>query len=365
MDRKLASIQKIVDIQPIKDADAIEVATVLGWKVVIAKKDNLKIGDLVVYIEIDSVVPERPEFEFLRQRKFRIRTIKLKSQISQGLVMPLSILPANKYSEGQDISSVIGLKKYDPEGEAEQKLIDEKVARSKNKLTKFLSKYPWYRRIFMTKKHRGGFPKFIHKTDEDRIQLFPDICEREKDTIFSVTEKLDGQSGTWFLVKNHKKFLWFGEKYIFGVCSRNLYLPKPNNSSYWTIAKKYDIRKVLENLIYDNDFVAIQGECVGPGIQKNKYKLNDYDMYVFNLVYPDNKCSSNIAKWKIEHQGLKFVPILDEKFKLKSGISENVDYAKGKSVLSDGLREGVVIRNYDKNISFKIVNPDFLLKYEE
>ena len=249
MDRKLASVQKIVNIEPIPSADLIEKATVLGWEIVIGKKDNFKVGDLVVYIETDSIVPERPEYEFLRDRKFRVRTIKLKKQISQGLVLPLSVLGNQydtwhkvvEYQEGDDVTALIGVRKYDPEGDAEQKLIDEKVSRSKSKLTKFLSKYPWYRRIFMTKKSRGGFPKFIHKTDEDRIQLFPHICENEKDTIFSVTEKIDGQSGTWFLVKNHNRFLWFGEKYIFGVCSRNLYLPKPNNSSYWTVAKKYGI----------------------------------------------------------------------------------------------------------------------------
>jgi hypothetical protein len=373
MNRKLASVQKILNISPIEGADLIEKATVLGWEVVIGKKDNFKIGDLVIYIEVDSIMPEKPEYEFLRDRKFRVRTIKLKKQISQGLVLPLSVLGSHydtwhkivEYQEGDDVTALIGVRKYDPEGDAEQKLIDEKVSRSKSKLTKFLSKYPWYRRIFMTKKSRGGFPKFIHKTDEDRIQLFPHICENEKDTIFSVTEKIDGQSGTWFLVKNHNRFLWFGEKYIFGVCSRNLYLPKPNNSSYWTVAKKYDIKNMLTNLIGDHEFVAIQGECVGPGIQGNKYKKNDFDMYVFNVVFPDRKIHNSFAKVLVENCGMKFVPILDDAFVLKNTISENVDYAKGKSVLVDCLREGVVVRNYEKNLSFKIINPEFLLKFDE
>lgn len=89
--RKLATIREIKDIQPIEGADRIEVATVDGWQVVI-KKGEFKVGDKIIYIEIDSIVPEREEFEFLRDRKFRVRTIKLRKQISQGLIMPLSIL---------------------------------------------------------------------------------------------------------------------------------------------------------------------------------------------------------------------------------------------------------------------------------
>jgi RNA ligase (TIGR02306 family) len=92
--RKLASIQKIVDIRPIDGADKIEVAQVLGWEVVVAKKDEFKVGDLVIYIEIDSIVPDKSEFDFLRDRKFRVRTIKLRKQVSQGLILPLSILPS-------------------------------------------------------------------------------------------------------------------------------------------------------------------------------------------------------------------------------------------------------------------------------
>ena len=110
--RALAHVEKIVNIQPIEGADNIEVATVLGWKVVIAKKDGFNIGDKVVYIEIDSKVPERPEFEFLRDRKFRVRTIRLRGQYSQGLIMPLSILPNASYEEGQDVTQELGIKYY-------------------------------------------------------------------------------------------------------------------------------------------------------------------------------------------------------------------------------------------------------------
>jgi len=363
--RKLASVQRIIDIRPIEKADAIEVAQCLGWECVVKKSENFKVGDLVVYIEIDSIVPDKPEFEFLRDRKFRVRTIKLRGQVSQGLVLPLNILPKGNYKEDADVTEILGIKKYDPQAEAEKKLVEQKLTQSNNKIHKFFSKYPWYRKLFFKPK-KGGFPSFIKKTDEDRIQLFPHICENEKDTTFTVTEKLDGQSGTYFLVKNPKKWYQFGKNtYTFGVCSRNLHLPKEDNSSYWTIAKQYNIKGVLENLIGNNQFVVLQGEIIGTGIQGNKYKIEGYDFYAFNLIYPTVNVDSGSACQILIDYNIKFVPILSATFKLKDTIKECVEYAKGKSTLLPVLREGVVVRNYDKGISFKIINPDFLLKNNE
>ena len=121
--RKLASIRKISDIQPIPNADAIEKAVVDGWEVVVAKKDNFKVGDLVIYIEIDSIVPKTEGFEFLKKKNYRIRTIKMRGQISQGLILPLSFLDTQKrlfgYKLGDDVTEILGIKKYDPQGEKE------------------------------------------------------------------------------------------------------------------------------------------------------------------------------------------------------------------------------------------------------
>ena len=368
MDRKLASIQRIVSIEPIPEADKIEKATILGWEVVVAKNDNLKPGELVVYLEVDSIVPEKPEFEFLRDRKFRVRTIKLKKQISQGLVLPLSVLPSRNYKEGDDVTTILEIKKYDPAGDLESRLAQEKLNNSKNRMNKFFAQYTWYRKLFMFfNPKKGGFPKFIKKTDEDRIQLFPDICEKEKDTIFNFTEKLDGQSGTYFLIKNPKKFLWFGDKYIFGVCSRNFQRSRPDNSSYWTIAKQYDIKKVLEDIIGNEEFVVLQGEIIGNGVQGNKYKIKGLDFYAFNLIYPDKIIDSKNAAEFLSYRDIKFVPTVATSTKLSATIPEMVERSKGQSVIcSDGtLREGIVCRSYEKNISFKVVNPEFLLKYGE
>lgn len=364
MTRKLASVQRILEINPIEKADKIEMCKVLGWECVIAKKDNFNVGDLIVYIEIDSIVPEKSEFEFLRDRKFRIKTIKLRGQVSQGLVLPLSILPERKYKEGDDVTEILGIKKYDPQVDIEQKLIDQKLFYTNNRIHKFFSRYPWYRKLFFKPK-KSGFPKFVKKTDEDRIQLFPHVCENECDTVFHITEKLDGQSGTFFLIKNPKKWYQFGEKYTFGVCSRNLYLPKEDKSSYWIIAKQYDIADVLKSLISDNQFVALQGEIIGNGIQGNKYKIDGYDFYAFNLIYPDKQISTIEAEEILREYGIKYVPILDVNFKLRSTIKDMVEFAKGKSTLLSTLREGIVVRNYEKGISFKVINPDYLLKNDD
>lgn len=176
MARKLVSIQKIVDLQPISGADKIELATVLGWKVVVSKSENHKIGDLIAYVEIDTQLPNIPMFEFLKDKKYRVRTIKLRKQISQGLIIPLKAIEQNfniktsKLKEGDDITSLIGATKYDPEAEKERKLAEEAMAKNNSPIHKVLMKYKWYRKLYkqIAIPKKGGFPKWIKKTDEER-----------------------------------------------------------------------------------------------------------------------------------------------------------------------------------------------------
>jgi len=352
-DRKLASVQKIVNISPIEGADRIEVATVLGWQCVVAKKDNFNVGDLVVYFEIDSILPDIPMFEFMKDRKYKVKTIKLRKQISQGLVMPLSILPDKNWKEGDDVTNILRVTKYDPQAEQEERENNIK----KNQLERWLRKQKWYRKLFPKK--RDGFPNWIKKTDEDRIQLFPNYYDQWKNLKFIVTEKIDGQSLTVFIVKNKK--LFFRNNIEFGVCSRNLKLNKPNNSSWWTVAKYARLKEKLLQIPFDKTIV-LQGEILGQGIQGNKYKIRGYELYAFNLIVDGKIMDSITAKEILDKLNLKFVPILEKDFSLLPTMQEMVNYAKGKSVLSDTLREGLVMRNYENNISFKVINPEFLLK---
>lgn len=220
-ERALAHVETIVDIQPIENADKIEVATVLGWKVVISKADNFHVGDKVVYIEIDSKVPERPEFEFLRDRKFRVRTIRLRGQYSQGLILPMSILGGKDYAVGTDVTKELGITYYIPEDNIRKadKLpksmkYQSMAARHKELFKKqpfrWLMKRAWGREmlfwIFGKKKDKPkSFPTkfaFIHKTDETRIEAMPWLLGYDKPLI--VTEKLDGTSSTYILERTGK-----------------------------------------------------------------------------------------------------------------------------------------------------------------
>ena len=180
MTRKLAHIEYITDIQPIPKADLIAVATVLGWKVVV-KKGEFKVGDKVVYVEVDSIMPALPQYEFLKERKYRIRTIKLKGQVSQGLVLPLSSLPEGwkKLSIGQDVTDALSIVKYDPQAEDES-------SQNTSSFVKFMKRFKWYRKFFMNKK-KGGFPDWIKKTDEERIQNMPQILSDYRHDLFNVS----------------------------------------------------------------------------------------------------------------------------------------------------------------------------------
>ena len=168
--RSLASIQTIVSLEPIAGADAIEKATVLGWECVV-KKDEFKVGDKIIYVEVDSVMPEKPEFEFLRDRKYRVRTIKLRGQVSQGLVLPI-MYNKNTYDVGDDVTEELGVTKYlSPSEREEMNQHERKIANEKNKLKKFMMRYSWFRSLFLSRNKKESFPYWVSKTDEERIQI--------------------------------------------------------------------------------------------------------------------------------------------------------------------------------------------------
>lgn len=358
--RKLASVQRIDSMSPIEGKDRIALATVLGWHVIV-QKDAFNVGDKCVYVEVDSVMPEKPEYEFLRPKKFIISTMKMAGTISQGICFPMSVLPdyeTKDYPVGTDVTDIIGVKhRFDN--------IDDPVS-DENNCPKWkhsrLMRYKWYRRLFMSrKKADANFPTFIHKTDETRIQSAP-FYLNDKDGIYIATEKIDGTSGTFVLVK-HKSL--FRTRYEFIVCSRNRRLPKDDGSVYWDVAKKYDIENALKKLISkDFKWIAIQGECIGPRVQGNVYKVSEPDLYVFNIVTPNGRIGSTIASVLAKSVGMKFVPIVNQFYKLPNTVDEVISYAHGKSELCDTLREGLVIRSYDGKISFKAVDPEYLLKHK-
>lgn len=358
--RNLAHIEQVKAVHDIEGKDRIGVAEVLGWTVIVNKED-IKAGDKVVYVEIDSVLPEKPEFEFLRTKKFRIRTMKMAGCYSQGICFPLSILPDGEYEIGTDVTDILGIKQYSETMDIEPSL-KEQNARGK-KYPEFLMRYRWFRKLFLPKKEQRGFPSFVKKTDETRCENMPWILENKNP--FCATEKIDGQSGTFFLKRTKSKVLFMKDKYEFGVCSRNIRLFKEDDSSYWSVARQYKIEEVLHNIIGNNEYVVIQGECVGTGIQKNKYHINGYDLFVFNVIYPTGRLNSIDAEKIIKSNGMKFVPIITSDYILPDTIDELRKFVHGQSVLYPTLREGMVFRSQDGLVSFKCVDPEFLLKHKE
>lgn len=364
--RQLATIKKISSISPIKGKDRIVLAAVDGWSVIV-KKDEFLPGDLCIYVEIDSVLPQRPEFEFLRSKDFRIKTMKMGGVISQGICFPLSVLPnpAASYCEGDDVTQILGIRQYEGTMDAEPQMETPYVHKNKTrKYPKFLMRIPWFRKLVLPKKINLGFPSFISKTDETRIQNMPFILT-DKETRWVATEKIDGQSGTFALVRHKSKFPFIKDKFEFIVCSRNNRLLTPDNSSYWSAAKKYAIEDKLKAMIENRPWVAIQGEIIGPKIQKNKYNVKDYSLFVFNVITPDGRLPSVTAEFQCAKHGLPFVPIIEENIVLPDSVKEILDYVHGESKLHPTLREGIVFRSNDGKKSFKAVDPLFLLKHNE
>lgn len=337
--RKLASIQKISLLEPIEGADAIEKATVLGWQLVV-KKGEFNTGDLAVYCEIDSLMPDKPEFEFLKARGMRIRTIRLRGQISQGICFQLNILPSDfEIKEDADCTEVLGITKYDPPIPA-----------------------------YLSGIAKGKFPSFIPKTDETRVQVLQKVLDKYKGEKCYVTEKLDGSSVTYYVKDNE-----------FGVCSRNLELIEDAENSLWKVARQMDIENKLRSL---GKNIAIQGELIGEGIQNNKLKLKGQTALFFNVFDIDKFEYLNFHDFTelLKQLDLPVVPIVSLDYALENDIEAIVKRATIRSlILKEVWAEGIVIRPYTEKldlilsnenfnngrVSFKAINPEFLLKYGE
>lgn len=371
-ERKLAHIEIIESLSPIEGADKIEVAQVLGWQCVV-KKGEFSVNDKIIYVEVDSVMPEKPEYEFLRDRKFRIRTIKLRGQISQGLVLPLPEM-WKIFDVGIDVTNALGVTKYLSPSEREEISQQERnIANDKNRLRKFMMRYSWFRKLFLSRRQKEGFPYWVSKTDEERIQNMPRALQQFADKEVYVTEKIDYQSGTWTgkMVSNTTPLIgkFLPKKFKFVVCSRNL-TTNDKNSLYWKIAKKYNIEQILK----ENPTLTIQGEQGDTKVQGNKYGIKEPTMWVFNII--DHEKNYHYSVNEMINFALKYnltlVPFISQSCYLRdlgSTVQELVEFSKGKSVINPKVeREGVVVRCIEdgkKLLSFKVINPDFLLKYNE
>lgn len=380
--RELAYIETIKAIKPITGADRIECAEILGWEVVI-QKDTFKVGEHIVYCEVDSILPKLECFEFLRPRNFRIKTICLKQQISQGIVFPLSVLTdvdpsfnLNKLKLGQDVTEALKIVKYDPESALDDEIPQEKRSWITNKWSFIKWKLTGIKPV-----RKGSFPQDVPKTDEIRVQKMGSLLEKREGELVYITEKIEGSSCTFVYRRNDN---WLakvlGKNHIFQVCSRNriVYDSRTGrgetNKQFYPLAEKYNLLSGLKRL---NRNLAVQGECLGPGVQNNIYQLPEYEFRAFLIYDLDAKkyLDFNEAFTLMAQLGLTSVPIIDASVKLVNDVKHYVELSKGTSRINaktnkEGIiiqasktnREGIVIRAMNGDFSFKSINPDYLLK---
>jgi RNA ligase (TIGR02306 family) len=336
-ERKLATIRKITAIKEIPGAESICGYEVGGW-IVVDSIGKYEVDQLVVFLEIDSFVPtelapflskgkEPREFEGVKGE--RLRTVKLRGQISQGLLLPLEPTCANIESElfeGLDVSLPLNIIKWERPMNAQ-----------------------------LAGMARGNFPALVPKTDQERIQNLTRSFEQYQQDTWSITEKLDGSSCTFYL----------DDEDVFHVCSRNLDLKEDEANSFWKVARKFNIEDIMRRNFMKG--MAIQGEMIGEGIQGNQYKVQ-LDFYVYDMynVHTGRYILPVQLKAACEKLGLKHVPILCENTEIKEQTIQSIlDYADSKSLLNGSNREGVVFKsNTVHDRSFKAISNSWLLKNE-
>jgi RNA ligase (TIGR02306 family) len=350
--RALATIRKIDSISPIENADAIDVAAIGGWNVVV-KKGAHTVGELVVYFEIDSWIPtelapflskgkEPREFEEVKGE--RLRTVKLRGVVSQGLILSIGEVFGNTddfaFYEDQDVTETLNVKKY-------EKPVNANLAGIA----------------------RGNFPSFIPKTDQERIQNMTKYVGRwnEQNLQFEVSEKVDGSSCTIYRYDR----LIEDEKDPIGVCSRNLDLKETEGNSFWIAARK----GVIEALEDSKLNIAIQGELAGEGIQGNQYKIIGHKFFVFDIYDIDTQTyySPDARREFCAKYWLNHVPVVYTGFTFFDvQVPDLLAFCDGGSIINqtfgsgNSQREGLVFKCLtDPSLSFKVISNKWLLKNED
>ena len=326
--RTLASVQRITAIDPIPDADAIEVARVLGWDVVV-KKGDYKAGDLAVYMEIDSVPPDEPQYRFLwknaeqRPNNYRIKTVKKRGQISQGILFPLSVVAGRDVWVDRDVTEFLNITKY-----------EAPLPRGSDDI-------------------EGQFFDGVPKTDEERVQSATGAKHLAslRGRPYYITVKCDGSSMTVAMHEEQVK-----------VASRNYRLADNADSAYWRAAKSGELIPFVEA----HPWLAIQGELVGPGIQNNRLGLSEHKCLVFNMYEKREGRYLTLAEMLqvAEHWDIQLVPVLTVGYLFNESQESLLAMAEGKYEGTKNEREGIVIRSNDDGppISFKAISNRFLLK---
>lgn len=358
MSRKFATVRKIDNITKIENADRVELCHIDGWRSVVLK-DKFKIGEYVLFIEADAAIMsiDDKRFEFLRKPSYkaiksgdtvlaeclRVRTVRLAGQISQGIVMKLDDFKADiDLADSLEVSldDVLDIKHYD-------ELLDS--------LSHILGKGAPI-------EQRGSFPSFVPKTDEERLQNLPEYFEEHKDTEFEVSVKYDGSSMSVGYSPTN-----FPDEPFF-VCSRNFMLKTDNDNNFCRVAKKLNLREILEKYYkFDGLELCLQGELVGPKVNGNRDKHKEHNFFVFRIYDITNKrfLTPNKRFDICYLEGIPHVPTIAQGkcFSHMTTIEDFIRQTQLKSKNGNPI-EGMVYKSLDGEVSFKVINPDYLLKYD-
>lgn len=345
--RKLASIQRVWAIEPIDGADRIELAHVLGWQCVV-NKGQFQPMDTAVYFEIDSFLPIKPEFEFMRNSSykktdimgegFRLRTMKFRGQISQGLLLPVSQFPEIPQDAeiGMDVTELLGVKKWE---------IEERATTGGTVI--------------------GNLPYDIPHTDETRVQENPELIQAFAGLDYYISTKMDGSSHSIGIDENG-----------FHVTGHNYEYKDDGTSSFYNLVKERGYREKLDHYVIENGLrtLTIQGELCAPGIQRNRLRLVRPEWYVFTIRVDGKRVGLNRMQDICKALGMTTVPIeevgrdLPSRYPTVETLLERADgeYPNG------GKKEGIVIRPTEPvfcplisaSLSMKVVSNKYLLKNE-
>ena len=405
-ERELCYVVQIDAIEPIIGSDNCEAAVVGGWRIM-TRKGTFKPGDLAIYFEIDSKVPETETFAFLEKKHYKIKTQKYTfggkgNFVSQGLLMhPIDfgwtteetgksiIIPddGTQLEKGDFLTQRLEVT-YAIDADNKRKAsgpdkYKKMAARHKkifsNPIVKKIMKYSLGRKImflFFGKKKdkKGAWPVWVKKTDEERIQNLVSAIPTFVKEPWVATEKIDGTSTT-FTMRG------FGRKREFYVCSRNVVFDKPDKNCFYDtnvyleMSEKYHMEDVLTSLMekYKKtgiDFITIQGETYGGNIQKRDYGMKEHDLAVFNVIfgYKDGtteRLNPIAMKALMDNYLVPTVPIVSDCLTLPDSCDKILLLAGGPSAIDGGMREGLVFRSFDGAKSFKAVDNNFLIKYHQ
>ncbi len=346
--RKLASIQSVISVEPIEGADKIELAHILGWQCVV-NKGQMQAGDKAVYFEIDSFLPVRAEFEFLRSNSyrktdlmgegFRLRTLKFRGQVSQGLLLPITAFSeiAPDIEIGTDVSELLGVKKWEI----------EEAASSGGTIV-------------------GTLPMDVPKTDETRVQADPELIGEFAGLEYYISTKMDGSSHSVSVDADG-----------FHVTGHNYEYKNDGTSGFYELVKRDDIENRVRNYFEKNalQLFTIQGEFCAPGIQKNRLKLTRPEWYVFTVRVNGKRVGLRKMQEICSELGLNLVPIeeVDTDLPSKYPTVETLLARADGEYPNGGRKEGIVIRPVEPvfskrisgSLSMKVVSNKYLLKNEE